>query len=95
MVSIIVVFLILAGCNDSKEAAKGQFDLKGVIQEVDSDENRILIEDGDVGLVWVTLSIHGKIDRYSKGKEVVVWVDGGIDTSLPAQAKALNVEIVK
>ncbi|WP_409276372.1 hypothetical protein V1499_20650 [Neobacillus sp. SCS-31] len=67
MVSIIVLFMILAGCKDSKEAVKGQSDLKGVIQEVDSDENRILIEDGEVGLVWVTLPIHGKIDRYSKG----------------------------
>ncbi|WP_409272179.1 DUF3221 domain-containing protein [Neobacillus sp. SCS-31] len=28
-------------------------------------------------------------------EEVVVWVDGGIDTSLPSQARALNIEIVK
>lgn len=95
MVPVIVFFILLTGCNDSEEAIKGESDLKGVIQEVEVDENRILLVDGDAGLVWVTLPDHGKIDPYSKGNEVVVWIAGGINTSSPGQAKALNVEIVK
>ncbi len=92
---MIVSLMFLAGCNGSKEAIKGQVDLKGLVKEVNSDGNRILIDDEEAGLVWVSLPDHGKIDRYSVGEEVVVWITGGIDTSLPAQARALNIEIVK
>ncbi|WP_059172073.1 DUF3221 domain-containing protein [Bacillus sp. FJAT-27445] len=95
LLAVFISCFLLVGCNGDGEAVKGEFDVKGVISEISVRENRMLIEDNRIGPIWVTLPENGNIKRYGEGQEVVVWIDGGIDTSLPAQAKALNIEITK
>ena len=86
---------ILVACNNQNEEVKGESDIQGNIVEVNSSENRLLVEDEQKGLTWVALHETGDIKDYDEGQEVVIWVNGGIDTSSPASAKALNIEIVK
>lgn len=93
--NIIILLLIcfaLVGCG-KKEEVKGAFDIKGNVVEISDNQNRILVEDKDKGLTWIALPENGNIKNYQKGQDVVIWVDGGIDTSNPASAKALNIEI--
>ncbi|MBK3495314.1 DUF3221 domain-containing protein [Viridibacillus sp. YIM B01967] len=93
LIFLLILCLALVGCNrKDKDEPFGGFDIKGDIIEVDEKENRILIEDEDKGLIWISLNDNGNIKRYEEGENVVVWIDGGIDTSSPASAKALNIE---
>ncbi len=87
----LIICLALAGCAAKDQEVKGQIDLKGVITEVDREGNRVLVNDADVGLVWLTLPVFGDISTYEAGQGVVVWIDGGIKESSPASAKALNI----
>lgn len=89
---MLIVFFILAGCSGKEEAVKGEIDLKGLITEIDQAGNRILMEDKNKGLIWISLPESGNIDDYATGQEIVVWVDGEIKESWPAKAKALNIE---
>lgn len=89
---LFLVLIILVGCNGKENAEKGDVDIKGVITDIDSGGNRILVEDVDTGLVWIALNENDAIENYKKGQEVVIWVVGGIDTSSPAYAEALNIE---
>ncbi len=89
---LLLICFALVGCG-KKEEVKGAFDLKGNVVEINNKENSILVEDKDKGLTWVILHENGNIENYQEGQEVVVWVDGGIDTSSPSSAKALNIEI--
>lgn len=91
---LLIVCLNLVGCNDKDKAVKGQIDSKGIITEIDVKGNRVLVNDQDMGFVWLALPDHGDITKYKEGQEVVVWIDGGIDESSPAYAKALNIEMV-
>ncbi|MFZ7942906.1 DUF3221 domain-containing protein [Neobacillus sp. 19] len=88
----LIVGLILAGCSGKDEAVKGTIDLKGSITEIDQAGNRIMIEDKDHGRVWVTLHETGNIAEFEINQEIVVWIDGEVKESSPAQAKALNME---
>lgn len=92
LIFLLLCFALVACSN--KEAVKGKFDIKGNIVEINDKDNRILVEDGNKGLTWVTLQENGNIKNYEEGQEVVVWVDGGIDKSSPASTKALNIEII-
>ena len=94
-VFLLLSCFILVACNNQDEEVKGGYDVKGNIAEVNSSENRILVENEQKGLTWVALHENGDIKGYEEGQEVVVWVDGGIDTSSPASTKALNIEIIK
>lgn len=89
---LLLICFALVGCG-KKEEVKGAFDIKGNVVEINDNENSILVEDKDKGLTWIALPENGNIKNYQQGQEVVVWVDGGIDTSNPASAKALNIEI--
>ncbi|MEH7225909.1 DUF3221 domain-containing protein [Bacillus sp. JJ1566] len=89
---LLLICLALVGCNN-KEEVKGAFDIKGNVIEINAKENSLLVEEKDKGLTWVTLPESGNIKDFQEGMEVVVWVDGGVDTSFPAAAKALNIEI--
>ncbi|MEH7352580.1 DUF3221 domain-containing protein [Neobacillus drentensis] len=89
---LLIVCILLAGCSGKEDAVKGEIDLKGIITEIDQAGNRILMEDKDKGLIWVSLPESGDINDYAAGKEIVVWVDGEIKESWPAKAKALNIE---
>lgn len=80
---ILVICLFLSGCNIVKNAEK---------VKIDESDNRILVEDENKGSTWVTLQANDKIKNYEDGQEVAFWLDGGIDTSLPAYTKALNIE---
>lgn len=86
---------LLTACSAEGEEVKGEIDIKGNVVEVDSTENSILVEDTQKGLIWVALHESGEIKDYEIGQEAVVWVEGGIDTSSPASAKALHIEIIK
>lgn len=57
--------------------------------------NRVLVDDSDDGLIWLTLPSFYDITKYEVNQEVVVWIDGGIKESYPAQATARNIEILK
>lgn len=92
VILLLILCFALVGCG-KEDHVKGSYDFKGIVTEMDNEGNRILVDDKDKGLVWVTLPDQMKIDRFEKGVEVVVWVDGGIKESYPAQAKARNVEL--
>ena len=92
IISLLILCFALIGCNQTDDIVKGGYDKKGIITEIDEQENRILIDDREDGLIWITLTDTDHITRYEKGQEVVVWIDGAIDQSMPAQAKALNIE---
>ena len=91
-ITLLLICLALVGCSN-KDEVKGAFDFKGNVIEINAKENSIFVEDKDKGLIWISLPENGNIKNYQEGLEVVVWVDGGIDTSSPASAKALNIEI--
>lgn len=86
--------IILVACSAESEEAKGEIDVQGNVVEVDGVQNSILVEDNQKGLTWIALHENGDIKDYEIGQEVAVWVDGGVDTSSPASAKALNIEII-
>lgn len=88
-----VICFVLLGCAQTNDV-KGEFDLKGIILEIDGDGNRILMDAENEGLVWITLKKGDITTNYEVGQEIVVWIDGGIAESYPAQAKVLNIEIV-
>lgn len=94
LVLLFIVCLTLVGCDAEDNTVKGQVDRKGLITEVDVLGNRVLVDDPDKGLIWLTLPGHGDITKYEVDQEVVIWINGGIDDSSPAQATALNVEIL-
>lgn len=89
---LLIFCFAFVACSVKEESIKGSFDIKGKIVEINDKEYRILVEDKDKGQTWVTLHENGNIKNYEEGQEVVIWVDGGIDTSSPASAKALNIE---
>lgn len=90
----LLICLALVGCSE-KEKLEGAFDIQGIVNEINAKEDRILVEDKDTGLTWVTLPESGYIQNYRVGQEVVVWVDGGISESYPALAKALHIEVIQ
>lgn len=49
-------------------------------------------EEGDIRLIFLT---YDNTDEWEKGDEVTVWIDGGVNESLPAQAKAKKVSYKK
>ena len=91
------ICIISFGCNKEEEFSPGEvgkMDARGIITEVDRHNNRILIEETDFDLIWITLNNYTSIDRYEIGQEVAVWIDGVIAESAPAQGNALNIEII-
>ncbi len=90
---IIIICFALLGCSQM-DAVKGEFDLKGKILEINEDRSSILIDAEEDGLVWITLNERDVTSNYEVGQEIVVWIDGGLAESYPAQAKALNIESV-
>lgn len=95
LVFLLIVCLTLVGCDAKDNAVKGQIDRTGFINEVDVTGNRMLVDDPDNGLIWLTLPKHEDITKYRVNQEVVAWIGDGIKESSPAQAVALNIEILK
>ncbi|WP_043931966.1 DUF3221 domain-containing protein [Bacillus sp. EB01] len=91
---IIALCFMLVGCNVSGSEEKGAFDLKGVITELDQTGNAVLMDDETNGLVWVSVKNPNNLERFQVGQEIAVWTEGAIRESYPAQATALNIEIV-
>ncbi|SFA85435.1 MULTISPECIES: DUF3221 domain-containing protein [unclassified Bacillus (in: firmicutes)] len=90
---LFIVLLGFIGSSDQEDdIGKGAFDTIGIIKEIDTEGRRILIKSQEDGLIWITLSAFDNISRYQEGKEVVIWISGGIAESYPAQAKARNIE---
>lgn len=84
----LLFFIVLTGCN-----VKGEYDIKGTVIEVES--SSILVEDENVGLIWLSLPEGSDIKIFEKGQTVAVWTDGKIKESYPLQGTALNIEIIK
>lgn len=93
LVMLLVVCLTLVGCTAKDNEIKGEIERKGFITEVDVTGNRLLVDDPDNGLIWLTLPSFGDITKYEVNQEVFVWIDGGIKESYPSQATARNIEI--
>lgn len=91
---LLIVCVSFVGCDAKDNAVKGQIDRKGFIIEIDVTGNRVLVDDPDNGLIWLNLPGHGDITKYEVDQEVVVWIGNGVKESSPAQAAALNIEIV-
>jgi len=90
---VLAAFLILSGCGlAGGNKVKGEYDLKGIITDIDTTGKRILVEDQKVGLVWISLPEGDKIESYQKNQTVVVWTDGKLRESYPMQATGLNIE---
>ncbi|MBS4192515.1 DUF3221 domain-containing protein [Bacillus sp. FJAT-49705] len=83
----------LVGCNQEGDTVKGEFDKKGIITQIDIEGSRILVDDAETGLIWITLNKNENINNYKEGQEVVIWIDGAIKESYPAQADALHIEL--
>uniref|UniRef100_UPI00406C45A0 DUF3221 domain-containing protein n=1 Tax=Sporosarcina sp. FSL K6-1522 TaxID=2921554 RepID=UPI00406C45A0 len=43
--------------------------------------------DPDKGLIWLSWPVQGDSTIYEVGQEVIVWIEGGVLESSPAQAK--------
>ncbi|ALC90555.1 hypothetical protein AM500_12730 [Bacillus sp. FJAT-18017] len=95
---IIALCFMLVGCNSSGDGSDseevGAFDLKGLITEIDQAGNAVLMDDETNGLVWVSVKKPDSMERFQVGQEIVVWTEGAIRESYPAQATALNIEII-
>ncbi len=90
IIAFILLFIVLAGC--SKDV-KGEADIKGIITEVE--DQRILVEDEKLGLIWLSLPDESDSKTFEKGQTVAVWTDGNIRESYPLQGTALHVELIK
>jgi predicted small secreted protein len=88
--AIILLFIVLTGCGND---VKGEADIKGVISEVE--DQRILVEDEKLGLIWLSLPDESDSKTFEKGQTVAVWTDGKVRESYPLQGTALHVEIRK
>ncbi|MEH7346378.1 DUF3221 domain-containing protein [Bacillus sp. JJ1532] len=91
---LLLFSFILFGCTQ-KSDVKGEADMKGSILEIDKDARRILVEDYEKGLVWVTLNETDNMKELQVYQEVAIWIEGAIAESYPGQAKALHVEIIR
>jgi hypothetical protein len=73
---------------------KGEYDITGVITEINTEGKQILVEDKHIRLVWISLPEDSDINVYQVGQTVAVWSDGKIRESYPAQTNALHIEIL-
>lgn len=88
----IFLCLCLTACGE-KNGIKGAFDIKGTVMDIE--DNQLLVSDPKIGLIWVMLPQNDKIEDYEEGQEVVIWTDGKIKESFPAQTSSLNIEVIK
>ncbi|WP_083652531.1 DUF3221 domain-containing protein [Bacillus sp. MRMR6] len=92
--AILFSFIWLAGCIQKDDSVKGEYDVSGVIKEVDADSKAILVDDPDKGLIWITLPKNAENTNFEPDQTVAVWTDGKIRESYPLQATALNIELI-
>jgi hypothetical protein len=92
----VILFSLIwaAGCTPKNDSVKGEFDVSGVIKEVDAERKAILVDDPDKGLIWITLPKNTETANLKPDQTVAVWTDGKIRESYPLQATALNVELI-
>lgn len=88
---IFILCITLMGCSQV-ENVKGEYDFKGIITEIGTVGNRILVDDNDTGLIWIILNDNDEIEDYEANQEVVVWVQDTIVKTEPPQAYAVNIE---
>ena len=91
LILLVLICFITVSCSQ-KEVVKGEYDRKGIITDIDTKENRVLVDDKKHGLIWIKLKEIDHYENFTRGQEVVVWVDGMISKSIPAQAKAIHIE---
>ncbi|MGG3941193.1 DUF3221 domain-containing protein, partial [Peribacillus psychrosaccharolyticus] len=91
LIWLVLICFLTVSCSQ-KEVFKGEYDRKGIITDIDTKENRVLIDDKKHGLIWIKLNEIDHYENFNLGQEVVVWVDGIISQTVPAQAKALHIE---
>ncbi|MFJ5758977.1 DUF3221 domain-containing protein [Neobacillus sp. NPDC093182] len=98
--TFILYFSVLTGCNVTGDTeingtvtVNGEPDIKGTVNEIQS--SSILVEDGKIGLIWLSLPDGTDSQEFEKGQTVAVWTDGKIRESYPAQGTALKIEVIK
>ena len=69
------------------------YSIEGIVSEVDSDNNRVLITSPQVGQVWATLPEHETAADY-EGQEVRIYTNGIMALSLPGQVHALTIHTI-
>ncbi|WP_342433077.1 DUF3221 domain-containing protein [Neobacillus sp. FSL H8-0543] len=94
LILVLILCFSLVGCNQKDASIKGEYDITGTITEVNTEGRQILVEDKQIGLVWISLHEEGDISTFQIGQTVAVWTDGKIRESYPAQTNALNIEIL-
>ncbi|MED1599631.1 MULTISPECIES: DUF3221 domain-containing protein [Bacillus] len=96
LILILLAILLLSACNKSmvnnKSEGKDTFTFQGKIVKLDKEHKRILIYTEDYGKVWVRIPKNDEIQNYGLDQEVGVWIEGGIEESSPAKAKASCIE---
>ncbi|WP_042350744.1 hypothetical protein [Bacillus massiliigorillae] len=90
---LILSCLISIGCSvqNENDEIKGEFNLEGKVIELDTNNNRLLLDESSNGHTWVTLPEHDTITRYEKNDSIVVWVKA-MNASKSDKTEALNIE---
>ncbi|WP_058308197.1 DUF3221 domain-containing protein [Gracilibacillus massiliensis] len=108
--AIIVMLNILIGCSNEGTSSDSDPEVEGYILEVEEDrilvaeditsekfeeiKNNTIqeLDEERISLIYLS-GVNG--DNFDKGNHVQVWIEGGINTSYPGQAKAQEVEEIK
>ncbi|SFS62055.1 Protein of unknown function [Paenibacillus sp. 453mf] len=111
MITFLLVTLILSGCSLSEEnnnytiitgyiidKEEGRLLVVEGLDESEFDIHEQTVEEilkiADPNATWVSIGDNREND-YSVGEQVKVTIDGGVNTSYPAQASAKHIEVVE
>jgi len=94
LVLVLMFCFSLVGCVTEKNDFEAPYDKIGIITEIDVEKNRILVEEKNTNLIWISLQENDSIENYKEGQEIGLWIDGLIAESAPPQAMALKIKII-
>ncbi|MFJ8262580.1 hypothetical protein ACIQ4I_11620 [Rummeliibacillus sp. NPDC094406] len=83
--------IMLFGCNNEDHTEKGKFDIEGKVTDIRADHT-IVVKNNNGAIYHVTLPENDVSTNYKIGDHLVIWTSA-IDTSNPAIAEALHIEI--
>ncbi|HWI48603.1 MAG TPA: hypothetical protein VNU45_10315 [Rummeliibacillus sp.] len=84
--------ILLFGCNNDDHTEKGKFDIEGKVTEIPAGDHTVVVKNNDGAIYHVTLPENDVSSNYKLGDHLVIWTSE-IDTSNPAIAEALHIEI--
>lgn len=84
---------VMTGANPPQISASAvnSESIEGLVTKVDADENRVLIDSPNSGLIWATLPKEEKAADYAD-KNIRVFTTGVMALSFPGQVQALSVQ---